>query len=80
MKFPSGFHKINDMFGQDIINQAYEKAWDSGKSKPTLNELNKAWTKASGRDNPYKKLPKYDAKRGSGGREGFGKFLNELFE
>lgn len=58
------FHKLCDGFGQDVINKSYEKAWKKGKIKPTLVDLNDDWCKAAGKHNKYKRLPKYDAKRG----------------
>ena len=72
-------HKLNDMTGQNTVNKAWEKAWDEGKHKPSLEEVNKEWAKVygKGKDKKWKKTPKYDPLRGSGGGEGYGKVLNE---
>lgn len=70
---------IDDLFGQDIINRGYEEAWEKG-TKP-LDEINKAWGKAFGSENSYKRTPKYDPTRGSGvDHEGFGVVFNSLFD
>ena len=70
-------HIFDDMLGQDIINRGHEKAWENN-TRP-LDEINKVWTKVYGKDNEYKRTPKYDPLRGSGGGEGFGAILNTLF-
>ena len=72
-------HKANDMFGQDVVNRAWEKAWEKGQHKPTLKQVNDEWKKyyGKGEDKKYHRTPKYDPCRGSGGGEGFGKLINE---
>ena len=70
-------HIFDDMLGQEIINRGHEKAWENN-TRP-LDEINKVWTKVYGKDNAYKRTPKYDPLRGSGSGEGFGAFLNTLF-
>ncbi len=72
------YHKLNDCIGQMVVNRAWEKAWKEGKSKPSHKDFNKDWTKLSGRNNPYKKLPKYDKERGS--RSRMKKLFNEIFD
>ena len=72
--------EVLDMVGQDVINNSYEKAWDKGKHKPSLKELNKDWSKVygKGKDKKWKHLPKPDYKRGSGDGEGYSKLLREI--
>lgn len=71
-------HQLNDIFNQDLCNYGHEKSWSSGKS--AKEEINKLQEKVYGKDPKYKykRTPKYDPLRGSGGSEGYGKLLNDL--
>ena len=71
-------NELNCIFNQDIVNLGHEKSWVSGKS--AKEEINKLQEKVYGKNSKYKykRTPKYDPLRGSGGSEGYGKLLNEI--